>query len=217
MSDRLVIVLLGKQGAGKGTQADVLSQHYGIPHVSTGEILRAAIKAGTELGLRVKGVLDAGELVSDELVNDLVRDRFTHADAASGVLLDGYPRTVGQADALAEMLLPDTVTACINLDVETELVTERLAMRRVCKACSAIYRSIDPSGVSGVCERCGGEVVQRGDDTPDAIRQRLSVYERDTAPLLDYYAERDLLMTINGDDTVDAVFAAITAAVDEAR
>jgi len=216
MTDRLIIVLLGKQGAGKGTQADLLSKHYGIPHVSTGEILRAAIKAGSELGQRVKGVLDAGELVSDELVNDLVEERFAQPDAARGVLLDGYPRTVGQADALAAMLLPNTVTACINLDVATDLVTERLAMRRVCKACSAIYRSIDPSGETGVCERCGGEVVQRGDDTPEAIRQRLSVYERDTAPLLDYYSTRDLLITINGDDSVDNVFAAITAAVDEA-
>jgi adenylate kinase len=212
---RLLIVLLGKQGAGKGTQAAVLSQRYGIPHVSTGDILRAAVKAGTPLGLQVKSVMDAGELVSDELVVALVKERLTQPDTDKGALLDGFPRTIGQATALETLLAPEQLALCINLDVPTDLVVARLSNRRVCKDCGAIYRASDDAATSGVCSSCQGPVVQRSDDEPTAIRARLDAYERDTAPLLDFYGDRDLVVTINGDGDVADVTSAIAALLDD--
>jgi adenylate kinase len=215
MSDRLIVVLLGKQGAGKGTQCAALSTRYNIPHVSTGDILRAAVREGSELGLKVKSVMDAGELVSDDLVIALVAERFAQPDAARGALLDGFPRTLAQARALDEMLGEEKVSICVNLDVATPLVVERLSNRRVCQECGAIYRADDPSGASGTCEKCGGDVIQRADDQPEAITARLDAYERDTAPLLDYYAERGLLTSVDGAQSVaqvgDSVAAALSA------
>ena len=213
MAPRLIVVLLGKQGAGKGTQCASLSQRYNIPHVSTGDILRAAVREGTPLGVHVKSVLDAGELVSDDLVVALVQERFAQPDAANGALLDGFPRTIGQATALDAMLGDEQVSVCINLDVPTALVVERLSKRRVCQECGAIYRADDPAGASGTCEKCGGDVIQRADDQTEAIQQRLEAYERDTAPLLDYYAAKDLVVTINGDQSVEAVGAAVSEAL----
>ncbi|HUX04099.1 MAG TPA: adenylate kinase, partial [Acidimicrobiales bacterium] len=195
---RLNLVILGKQGAGKGTQSKRLSEHFHIPHVSTGDILRAAVKAGTPLGREVATVLDAGELVSDELVNQLVRERFDQADAVNGALLDGFPRTLAQAEALEHLLGEDGVKLCINLDVPTAQVVERLSARRVCQECGAIYRDSDVEAISGTCSNCGGDVIQRADDQPEAIRQRLAMYERDTAPLLAFYEERGLLVRVDG-------------------
>jgi adenylate kinase len=210
---RLVLVILGKQGAGKGTQCAHLAAHYAIPHVSTGDILRAAVKAQSALGQEVKAVLEAGGLVSDDLVNRLVAERFERPDAAGGALLDGFPRTPGQATALDEILGADGVSLCVNLDVANELAVARLSSRRVCVECGAIYRDSDPEAVSGTCSKCGGDVVQRSDDAPEAIAARLALYERDTAPLLDFYAERGLLVTIDGARDADEVTADIVAAV----
>ncbi len=211
---RLILVVLGKQGAGKGTQCERLSAAYGLPHVSTGDILRAAVRAASPLGLEVAAVLEAGALVSDELVNRLVADRLAQADAAPGVLLDGYPRTRGQAEALEEIVAPDQVSACLDLAIDVEVATARLAARRVCASCGAIYRVGDPEAGSGVCSVCGGAVVQRADDRPEAIAERLAVYERDTAPLLDYYRERGVLAHVDGAAGLDEVTAALRAAID---
>lgn len=213
MTNRLIVVLLGKQGAGKGTQCAALSSQYEIPHVSTGDILRAAVREGTELGLKVKAVMDAGDLVSDDLVVALVQERFAQSDAARGALLDGFPRTLAQAQALDAMLGDEKVSICVNLDVPTSLVVDRLSKRRVCQECGAIFRADDPAGVSGTCEKCGGDLMQRADDQPEAITTRLEAYERDTAPLLDYYRERNLLETVNGDQSVEAVGADVSAAL----
>jgi adenylate kinase len=215
MAKRLILVVLGKQGAGKGTQCARLAERYGIPHVSTGDILRAAIKAGSPLGREVQSVMDAGELVSDTLIVRLVNERLSQSDATSGALLDGCTRTLGQAEALEHELGADGLALVINLDVPTELVTQRLSARRVCQECGAIYRDSDIAAVSGTCESCGGDVIQRADDTPDAIRQRLEAYERDTAPLLDFYRDRDLLVSIDGTKSVDDVTAAIDAVLVE--
>ena len=212
---RLILVVLGKQGAGKGTQCKRLAERYSIPHVSTGDMLRAAVKAGTPVGRDVAAVLEAGELVSDDLVNRLVAERFGQPDAAAGALLDGFPRTFAQAAALEAILGADGVKLCVNLEVSVELVTRRLSARRVCVDCGAIYTDTDPEAVSGVCSNCGGQVVQRADDQPGAIRSRLEAYERDTAPLLDFYAERDLLVTVDGSLDPDEVTASILAVIDE--
>ncbi|MGC8497944.1 MAG: adenylate kinase [Acidimicrobiales bacterium] len=212
--ERLILVVLGKQGAGKGTQCERLSALYGLPHVSTGDILRAAVRARSPLGLEVAAVLEAGALVSDELVNRLVADRLAQPDAAPGVLLDGYPRTRGQAEALEEIVAPDAVSACLDLAIDVEVATARLAARRVCTSCGAIYRVGDPEAHSGVCSVCGGAVVQRADDRPEAIAERLAAYERDTAPLLDYYRERGVLAHVDGSAGLDEVTAALRAAID---
>ena len=215
MTARLNLVILGKQGAGKGTQCKRLSEHYAIPHVSTGDILRAAVKSGSPLGLEVASVMDAGALVSDELVIRLVDDRFKQSDAQRGALLDGFPRTLAQAEALEALLGEDGVKLCINLDVPTDLVIERLSSRRVCQECGAIYKETDVEAISGTCSNCGGDVIQRKDDQPEAIAKRLAIYERDTTPLLDFYASRQLLVTLNGDQSPDAVTRAIEAVVHE--
>jgi len=209
MSARVIIVVLGKQGAGKGTQCKRLAQHLGIPHVSTGDILRAAVRDRTAVGLEVASVLEAGQLVSDDLVNRLVAERFAEPDAAGGALLDGFPRTDGQAAALDEILGDDGVKICINLDVPNDLVAQRLSSRRVCQECGAIYRDTDVEAISGTCSNCGGDVVQRADDLPEAILRRLEVYERDTAPLLTFYESRGLLVRVDGDQEAGEVTAEI--------
>ena len=215
MTARLNLVILGKQGAGKGTQCKRLSEHYAIPHVSTGDILRAAVKSGSPLGREVASVMDAGALVSDELVIRLVDERFQQSDAQRGALLDGFPRTLAQAEALEALLGEDGIKLCINLDVATELVVERLSSRRVCQECGAIYKDTDVEAISGTCSNCGGDVIQRKDDQPEAIAKRLEIYERDTAPLLDFYASRQLLVTLNGDQSPDDVTRAIEELVRE--
>jgi adenylate kinase len=215
MAPRLNLIVLGKQGAGKGTQATVLSEKYGIPHVSTGEILRSAVKAGNELGNKVASILEAGDLVSDEIVNQLVEERFRQSDAQRGVLLDGFPRTIGQAEALEAMLGDDGIKLCINLDVPIELVTQRLSSRRVCQECGTTYKDSDIEAISGTCSNCGGDVIQRTDDYPEAIRTRLMTYERDTEPLLAFYASRGLLVSVNGDQSPDEVTDEIMKVVHE--
>jgi adenylate kinase len=213
MPGRLNLVILGKQGAGKGTQCSRLSERYSIPHVSTGDMLRAAVQADSRIGREVASILDSGELVSDKLVIRLVADRFQQPDARSGALLDGFPRTIAQAEALEDMLGDDRIKLCIDLDVPTELATQRLASRRVCQECGSIYNETDVEAISGTCSKCGGDVIQRADDYPDAIRQRLAAYERDTEPLLNFYNTRGLLVRVNGDQSPDDVTVAIQSVI----
>src|SRR5665213_647598 len=200
MTARLNLIVLGKQGAGKGTQSTALSEKYAIPHVSTGDMLRDAVKAGSELGKHVASILEAGDLVSDDIVNQLVSERFKEPDAQRGVL-----RTIGQAEALETMLGEDGIKLCINLDVPIELVTQRLSSRRVCQECGTTYKDSDIEAISGTCSNCGGDVIQRTDDHPEAIRTRLMNYERDTEPLLSFYGDRGLLVTVDGDQSPAAV------------
>ena len=211
----MILVILGKQGAGKGTQCVRLEEKYQVPHVSTGDILRAAVKAGSPLGREVKAVIDSGELVNDDLIMRLVADRLSQIDALHGALLDGCTRTLAQAVALEALLGDHGVSLVLNIDVATELVSDRLSARRVCQECGTIYTDTDISAISGTCEKCGGDVIQRIDDTPEAIRTRLEAYERDTAPLLDFYAARGLLVTVNGEQSVDRVTEDISAAISE--
>jgi adenylate kinase len=213
MPKRLNLVILGKQGAGKGTQSKRLAARYHIPHVSTGDILRAAVNADSALGREVASVLDSGALVSDDLVIKLIEDRFKEPDAQAGALLDGFPRTLAQAEALEDLLGKDGIKLCIDLDVPTELATQRLSTRRVCQECGTIYNETDIEAISGTCSKCGGDVIQRTDDQPEAIRKRLEAYVRDTEPLLDFYGQRGLLVRVNGDQDPDAVSVAIQSVI----
>lgn len=201
------IVVLGKQGAGKGTQAVRLSRHYVVPHVATGDTFRAAVRSGSEFGQKAKRYLDAGELVPDDIVIGMVKERLTRDDTTHrGFILDGFPRTVVQAEALMEFLNPKPLDVVLNLEIATAEVLARLASRRVCADCGANYSVMDnPPRVPGICDVCGGDVVQRDDDTEMAIRRRLELYERETAPLIDWFEKRGLLATIVGSGTPDEV------------
>ena len=213
------LVVLGKQGAGKGTQAVRLSRHYVVPHIATGDMFRAAVRSGSEFGAKARSYLDAGELVPDEVVIGIVRERLTHDDTTHrGFVLDGFPRTVHQAEELTKILDPRGLDLVANLEIGTCHVLSRLASRRVCTDCGANYSVVDnPPRVRGTCDVCGGEVVQRDDDTEDAIRRRLELYERETAPLIAWYAERDLLATLDGLGSPDEVTDRIVSEIDRRR
>lgn len=213
------IVVLGKQGAGKGTQAVRLSRHYVVPHVATGDTFRSAVRSGSEFGQKAKRYLDAGELVPDEIVIGMVKERLTHDDTTHrGFILDGFPRTVGQAEALMDFLEPRPLDVVINLDIATAEVLSRLASRRVCSDCGANYSVADnPPRVSDICDVCGGDVVQRDDDTEVAIRRRLELYERETAPLIEWFESRGLLSTIIGAGTPDEVTERCVAEVNRRK
>jgi adenylate kinase len=213
------LVILGKQGAGKGTQAVRLSRHYVVPHVATGDTFRAAVRSGSEFGQKARKFLDAGELVPDEVVIGMVRERLTDHDTTHrGFILDGFPRTAQQAEALLEMLDPNGLDLAINLQIDTEHVLQRLAARRVCSDCGANYSIIDNrSKVRGICDVCGGEVVQRDDDTEVAIRRRLELYERETAPLIDWFRSRELLVDMDALGTPDEVTDRMVAEVDRRK
>jgi len=200
------IVLLGAPGAGKGTQAAKMVEAYQLAHVSTGDLLRAAVAAGTELGIEAKGYMDAGELVPDSLVIGLIKERLAEPDAQSGVIFDGFPRTTAQAVALDAELdsLGQKVDATIALIIEPEIIVERLSSRRCCRECGYIGSTAD-----AVCPKCGGEMFQRDDDMPDTIRTRLDVYEQQTSPLIEYYRGAEVLNPVDGDKTPDEVFAKI--------
>jgi adenylate kinase len=211
------LVVLGKQGAGKGTQCTRLSHHYVVPHVSTGDMLRAAVKARTELGLRAQELMDQGELVPDELIMEIVSERLSRPDARSrGFVLDGAPRTLPQAKMLEELLAPDALDLVIDLDVPTQVVLRRLAARRVCVDCGTNYSVSQPPLIRGTCDICGGEVVQREDDTEDAIQRRLELYQRQTKPLLDFYSQANLLVRVNGSGSPDQVTRRAIRAIDTA-
>jgi adenylate kinase len=210
------LVILGKQGAGKGTQAVRLSRHYVVPHVATGDIFRAAVRSGSEFGQRARAFLDAGELVPDEIVIGMVNERLTHDDTTHrGFILDGFPRTAQQAEALMPILEPIGLDLAVNLEVDTEHVLLRLAARRVCVDCGANYSVYDnPPRVRRICDVCGGEVVQRDDDRETAIRRRLEIYEDETAPLISWFEQRGLLVSVDGLGDPDAVTDRLVAEVD---
>jgi adenylate kinase len=212
------LVLLGRQGAGKGTQCVRLSRHYVVPHISTGDMLRAAVREGTEFGRKAKEIMDRGELVSDEIMGGVVDERLSNDDTRNrGYILDGYPRTVGQAELLAKITAAEPLDLVIDLVVPTEVVLERLASRRVCTDCGANYSVETPPKYGWVCDNCGGDVVQRADDTPEAIQKRLDLYERETAPLIAWYAERGLLTEVDGMGPAEAVTARLIEAIDARR
>ena len=204
------IVLLGAPGAGKGTQATKLIAEYDIAHISTGDILRAAVKAKTPLGLEAQSYMDKGELVPDDVVISLVKERLQEKDTEKGFILDGFPRTAMQAVALASVLseLGLSIDAAVALTVDPEAVIKRLSNRRNCRACGYIGSAADEK-----CPQCGGEMYQRDDDKPETVRNRLEVYEKSTAPLIDYYKGADLLIEVDGTRPVDEVFASIKRAL----
>ncbi len=199
-------------GAGKGTQAEKLTEILNIPHISTGDMFRKAIKDQTDLGKQAKSFMDKGELVPDEVTVGIVKDRITEKDCGNGFLLDGFPRTVVQADALAKMLedLGIKLDSVINVEVPYEELIGRLTGRRICRSCGATYHMIfNPPKDEGVCDKCGGELYQRDDDTEETAKNRLLVYEKQTAPLLEYYNNTGLLVNINGNQSMEEVLADI--------
>ncbi len=208
------LVLLGAPGAGKGTQAERIIETYGAAHISTGDILRKAVADGTPLGLEAKRFMDAGELVPDEVVIGLVKERLQQPDTERGFILDGFPRTVVQARALDEALasLGKKIDAAIAIVVDPEVIVQRLTSRRTCRECGKIASTSALAG--GVCPACGGEVYQRDDDNEATVRNRLEVYERSTAPLVDYYRSAGVLSEIDGDRPVDVVFGDVKAALE---
>jgi adenylate kinase len=212
------LVMLGRQGAGKGTQCVRLSRHYVVPHISTGEMLRAAVKDGTALGRKAGELMAEGELVPDDLMIGIVDERLDHDDTTRrGYVLDGFPRTVGQAVALAEITAARPLDLVIDLDVAKEDVLERLASRRVCVDCGTNYSIDRPPKYGWVCDNCGGDVVQRDDDKPAAIEKRLDEYERETAPLIDWYRGRGLLEVVDGLGTTDEVTQRLYDVIDRRR
>jgi adenylate kinase len=199
-------VIIGKQGAGKGTQAVRLSRYYVVPHISTGDMFRAAVRSGSEWGLKAKHYMDAGELVPDDVVIGVVRERLSEDDTVNrGFLLDGFPRNVAQAEALEETLSPRGVDLIIELDVPTDVVLKRLEGRRVCTDCGTNYSVDAPPTSDWECDACGGQVVQREDDITEAIARRLSLYESETRPLVTWYMRQDKLMTVDGTGPPDEV------------
>ena len=211
------IVLLGPPGAGKGTQAVKLVEKYNIPHISTGDIFRKNLKEKTELGLKAKEYMDKGLLVPDELVVDIVKDRLVEEDCAKGFLLDGFPRTVDQADALETELskLGIKLDGVINIEVEDEVLIGRLTGRLVCRKCGATYHSkFNKPKAENVCDLCGGALYTRDDDKEETVKNRLLVYKNQTQPLIDYYTKKGMLKTIDGEADTDTVFAEICKALE---
>jgi adenylate kinase len=209
------LVVLGKQGAGKGTQCVRLGRHYAVPHISTGDMFRAAVRSGSQFGKKARKFMDAGELVPDDVVIGLVEERLRQDDARlRGFILDGFPRTVHQAEALDEILPPPGVELVIDLEVPTEVVLKRLASRRVCVECGTNYSVERPPSVDEKCDVCGGQVVQREDDTVNAIRRRLELYEEQTAPLIAWYLAKDKLVTVDGVGEPDKVTTRLIRAID---
>lgn len=200
---------MGLPGAGKGTQAEKIVEKYQIPHISTGDMFRQAIKEGTELGLKAKSFMDQGELVPDEVTIGIVRERLSKDDCKKGFLLDGFPRTVAQAEALESILseLNKKIDYVINIQVDTNILMERLTGRRICKSCGATYHLVfNPPKVEGVCDKCGGELYQRHDDTAETVQNRLEVNMKQTQPLIDFYSAKGYLRNINGVQDINKVF-----------
>ena len=212
------LVLLGPPGAGKGTQASAIVDKYNIPHISTGDIFRANIKEGTDLGKEAKAYMDKGLLVPDELVVSIVKDRLTKDDCKEGFLLDGFPRTVNQAQALdSELHKMDTkLDRVININASAEILIERAVGRRICKECGATYHiKFNPSKVAGICDIDGGVLYQRDDDNVETVSTRINVYMEQTEPLIAYYKEQNLLLDVDGTKSIDAIFETISKELDK--
>lgn len=206
------IIMLGAPGAGKGTQAKMIAEKYGIPHISTGDIFRANIKNGTELGKKAKTYMDAGQLVPDELTLDLIMDRFKNDDCKNGYVLDGFPRTIPQAEALDEALKAEgeKIDYAIDVDVPDENIVRRMGGRRACVNCGATYHIVyKPTEVEGKCDKCGNDLIVRDDDKPETVQSRLEVYHKQTQPLIDYYKGQNVLKSVDGTADMNDVFDAI--------
>ncbi|MBO7600660.1 MAG: adenylate kinase [Lachnospiraceae bacterium] len=206
------IIMLGAPGAGKGTQAKMISEKYGLPHVSTGDIFRANIKNGTELGMESKKYMDAGQLVPDELTVKILLDRVAEDDCKNGYVLDGFPRTIPQAEVLEDALnkLNDKIDYAINVDVPDENIISRMSGRRACVNCGATYHiQYAPTKVEGICDKCGSELILRDDDKPETVKNRLDVYHKQTQPLIDFYSARNILKEVDGTVSMNEVFESI--------
>jgi len=207
------IIMLGAPGAGKGTQAKMIAEKYNIPHISTGDIFRANIKEGTPLGKEAKGYMDKGQLVPDELTVRILLDRVASDDCSNGYVLDGFPRTIPQAEVLDSELskLGDKVDFAINVDVPDENIVRRMGGRRACVTCGATYHIEHvPPKKEGICDKCGSELILRDDDKPETVQKRLSVYHEQTQPLIEYYDKKGILKTVDGTVDMMDVFGAIT-------
>ena len=212
------IIMLGAPGAGKGTQAKKIAAKYHIPHISTGDIFRANIKNGTELGKKAKTYMDQGLLVPDELVVDLVVDRVNQEDCANGYVLDGFPRTIPQAEALTDALndLGQKVDYAIDVNVPDENIVKRMSGRRACVGCGATYHIVyAPTSKEGICDTCGGELILRDDDKPETVQKRLNVYHEQTQPLIDYYTNSGILKEVDGTIDIEEVFNEIVKILGE--
>ena len=199
------LILLGAPGAGKGTQAEILCKRFGVPSISTGNILRAAIKDGTPTGVQAKSYIDAGQLVPDEVIIGILNERLAQSDCAKGYILDGVPRTIAQAKAMEESGIE--IDAAVALEISEDEILRRMRGRRVCEACGSSFNmEAIPPRVEGICDNCGGKLIQRDDDTPETVHKRLEVYHRETKPLIGYYAERGLLRTVDVSDSKEGTF-----------
>jgi len=210
------LILLGPPGAGKGTQAANIVDKYNIPHISTGDIFRKNIKEGTELGRKAKEYIDGGQLVPDSLTIALVEDRLKQDDAKDGFLLDGFPRNISQAEALDSVLenMSTKLSSVINISVDPSILVERAVGRRICKNCGATYHVVfNPSKVEGVCDKCSGELYQRSDDNEETVSNRINVYSNETAPLIDYYTDKGVIINVDGQKDIDLVFEDIASAL----
>ncbi len=208
------IVLLGAPGSGKGTQGKKLSERYGIPQISTGDLLRAAVAAGTPLGKQAKAVMEAGQLVSDDIVMELIRERLREPDTEPGFILDGFPRNLAQAEALDAMLaeIDKPLQVALHIEVDFDTLIQRLTGRRTCESCGQMYNIyFSPPKVDGVCDKCGGRLIQRADDNEETIRKRLEVYRSQTMPLIEYYRKQGKLRTVKGDGSIDDIFEKIVS------
>ena len=206
------MILLGAPGAGKGTQAERLCKVLEIPTISTGNILRAAVKNGTPTGLKAKAFMDAGKLVPDEVIIGIITERLAEDDCKNGYILDGVPRTIAQAEAMEKAGI--NFDAVVSIEVADEVIMERMSGRRVCESCGASYHLVAvPPKVAGVCDSCGGKIVQRKDDAPETVKDRLAVYHKETEPLKDFYAQRGLLKSVENQPSVEATTAAILKAL----
>ncbi len=209
---------MGLPGAGKGTQAEKINDKYNIPHISTGDMFRLAIKEGTDLGKQAKEYMDQGALVPDEVTIGIVKERLSKSDCKNGFLLDGFPRTIAQAEALQELLkeLDTSIDYVIHVDVPEEKLVERLTGRRICPTCGATYHVIyNPPKVEGICDKDGSQLIQRDDDTAETVKNRLSVNMEQAKPLLDFYQNKGYLVTVNGDQEINQVFQDIQSRIDK--
>lgn len=212
--NRAKVVFLGAPGTGKGTQAKKLSSKYGLPHISTGDILRNAVKKGTELGLKAKAIMDRGDLVPDEVILGIVKNRLVNPDCAKGFLLDGFPRTLAQAEAFDKW---DSVNCAIQIDVPDDVLVKRLVLRRTCPSCGAMYHlEYQPPAMEGVCDKCGTALVQREDDRENVVKSRFKVYMEKTEPLIGYYRKKDVLHKVDGNRNAETVFSEIVQIVETA-